>query len=116
MPPTKEQARLGGLKSAETRKKKAELRADLRARLKFEQVAEKMAEVIIDAALGQGDFEKLDPKERAQFALKALEYGVGRPRQTDASGPPPEEKKDEGLHFIIGSPQGELIAQEQPDG
>lgn len=104
VPWTSETARLAGLKggkaSAAARRKKAEVRADLRARATFEEAADKMAQVIIEAALGRGDFERLDPKERAQFALKALEYGVGRPRQQDPNPLPHQDSGPQGLTFV----------------
>lgn len=102
-----ETARAAGLKggkaSAVARAKKAAIRADVRARATFEKAAEQMANVIIEAALGRGDFAVLDPKERAQFALKALEYGVGRPRQQDPN-PIPHDSGPQGLAFVVPEP------------
>lgn len=108
VPPSREASRLGGLRSAETRRRKAKLRADLLAKVKFEQAAERLAQVLIDAALGEGDFARLDPKDRVNFAVKALEYGVGRPRPLDTTSQEVEEPQ-RGISFTIGSPQGDLI-------
>ena len=52
------------------------------------------------AALGEEDFSQLAPKERAMFALKALEYGIGRPRPQEAVTPE-EMESQEGLSFTI---------------
>lgn len=78
-----ESGRKAGLASAQARRKKKDIRADLRARAKFEQSAEDLASVLIQAALGKDEFKNLSPKERAVFAIKALEYGVGKPRQVE---------------------------------
>ena len=75
----------GAAASKLAREKKKQVRADLRAKAKFEDQAERFAQVIIDAALGNGDFKALNPRERAGFALKGLEYAVGRPRPTEPS-------------------------------
>jgi hypothetical protein len=100
----REAGRKGGAAGAVTKKAEARVRqavrADMKAKLKFEAAAEKLASVLIDAALGNGDFEKLEPRERAGFAVKALEYGVGRPRPEAER--PPEATKQPGLHFQIG--------------
>ena len=52
--------------------------------MRFEQNADKMAQVVIAAALGKGVYAKLSPKDRAMFALKALDYGIGRARASEA--------------------------------
>lgn len=88
IPPDREAARRGGQKSAQIRKEQARLKADARARLRFENATEKMAELLIEAALGEGVFSRLDPKDRANFAVKVLEYGMGRPRQADRAEEP----------------------------
>jgi hypothetical protein len=115
VPWTSETARQAGLKggkaSAAARRKKAEVRADLRARATFEEAADKMAQVIVSAALGTGDFARLDPKERAQFALKALEYGVGRPRQQDPN-PIQTDVGPQGLAFT--APEDPDAIRERP--
>lgn len=105
--PSKEQARLGGKKSGEARRAKARLRADVRAKLKFEDAAEQVAGVLVQAALGQGKFERLDAKEQAQFAVKVLEYAVGRPRPTEPASQ--SEEPTGGVHIVLGGPQGDLI-------
>jgi hypothetical protein len=94
---------MGRKGAAQTAKARAEhmrraaLRADLRAKAKFEDSAEKLAQVIIDAALGNGDFKALNPRERATFAVKGLEYAVGRPRPTEPTEHP--EEQGPGLTF-----------------
>lgn len=113
--PSKDAARRGGLKSAQRRRERAEVRADLRAKTKFEHASEKMADILIRAALGMDEFAKLEPKDRAQFALKVLEYGVGRPRQTEQEKEAPEAAPA-GLKFTIGGPQGDLVATPEDEG
>lgn len=98
----KEAGRIGGKKGAETRARRAEIKADVRAREKFEQASDQLAQVLIDAALGHKGYERLDPKERAALAIKCLEYGIGRPRpMTDQ---PTIAAPQEGLHFDVGPP------------
>lgn len=105
---TSEQARemgkKGGKKSAHTRAiraaEKAALDASQSARDTFQQRAEDLAKVLIDAALGRGDFAQLAPKDRAGFAVRALEYGVGRPRPMTEE--PPPSAPEPGLHFELG--------------
>ena len=85
----RETGRQGGLKSAETRRAKAAMRADLKARQKFVDAAEEVAQELLDAALGKGRWAGngkgplLDAKERAGLLKTCLEYGVGRPRPQD---------------------------------
>lgn len=80
--------------------RRATLRADLRAKAKFEDQAERLAQVIIDAALGNGDFKNLMPRERATFAVKGLEYAVGRPRPTE----PTEHLSEQGPGLTFETP------------
>ena len=88
----REQGRRGGLANSKwrdaqerTEDERRRFTAAARAQLAFEDATEDMAAVIIRAAKGTGKFKDLLPKEQAQFALKVLEYGVGRPqtRQPD---------------------------------
>lgn len=96
----RELGRQGGLASQAKRREKAAIRADVRAKAAFANASEEMAKVIIDAAKGTGEFAKLDVKERAQFALKALEYGMGRPRAMDPPTPEAPEGPA-GLTFTV---------------
>lgn len=81
---TSETARIASAKGRDkaraTIARKKELRGDIRAKEAFERDADKLAAVIIAAAMGQGEYARLDPKDRANFALKGLEYAIGRPR------------------------------------
>lgn len=113
-PPSPEAASRGGKASAQTRRKNANQRADVRARRKFEQAAERAAAVLIQAALGEGEFKELEPGERAKFAIKVLEYGVGRPRTVDPPEPP-QTKQEAGLHISVGAPQGDFIQTPEAD-
>lgn len=92
----KERARRGGIKSGETRRAKAKLRADFQARQLFVDKATVVAQEMLDAALGQGTWAKegvalLDPRERAGLLKVCLEYGVGRPRPQDPLDTEPDE-------------------------
>lgn len=116
-----ERGRAGGKASAEARRAKKLLAADLRARKKFEDSAEELAQQLLDAAFGRGVFGALDPKERAQYTVKALEYATGRPRQATAMAdgrgldPDDEPGDDDGIAFgdpdapteDVGLPGGE---------
>jgi hypothetical protein len=82
------------------------LSADTTARIVFEESADEMARIIIQAAKGAGRFKGLLPKEQAQFALKALEYGIGRPRTTKEE-PVTEDTSIAGLSFDVQDPPGE---------
>lgn len=113
----REAGRKGGLASAAARKRKrleaAALSADERARRKFNSKADQLAQVLIDAALGQGAFVELEPKDRVGYAVKALEYGIGRPRPM-AEKPPEEEASQDGLHFTIGPGPEPPVETEEP--
>lgn len=115
MPLSKEDAAKGGRASAEARRRKKALAADVKAKKAFENAADKMAQILINAALGEGEFARLEPKDRAQFAQKVLEYAVGRPRQADPTAPEQEAPKG-GLSFTIGAPQGDMVAHPEPEG
>ena len=106
--PDREAARRGGKASGETRRRKAQLRGDVAAKEKFEAAAGELAGVLIAAALGKDGFAKLDPKDRATFAIKALEHAIGRPRQVEPAAPETDDQRG-GLHIVVGGPQGDLI-------
>lgn len=108
---TAEGRELGTKVAAERRARRANLASEVRALEMFEKAAPAMAKVLIDAAQGKHGFERLSPKERAAFAVKVLEYGVGRPRTTaEVPGPVEAAAQAQGLHFGVGSPQGDLLA------
>ena len=96
----RELGRKGGRASGAARAERAKLRNDVLARSRFERAADDMANIIIKAAKGEGEFSALQPKERAAFALKALEYGVGRPRAADPVTPE-EEEVQAGIAFSV---------------
>lgn len=113
-----EAGRKGGTVSGQVRRAKAQTRKALEAQTslamqEFESEAVEMARIVISAAKGQGEFKRLSPKERAGYALKALEFGIGRPRQGEARKG--EEKPQEpGLSFKA-SPQGDFLRSEETD-
>jgi hypothetical protein len=94
---TKEDAVKGAMAANEVRRRKAALKGSVLAKEKFEKDADKLADVLIRAALGLEEYAKLDPKDRAMFAVKALEYGIGKP-----SVARPEVKEPEEDYFDVG--------------
>jgi hypothetical protein len=97
-----ERGRRGGQKSGETRRARAEMRADLRARMLFVDKAEDIAKEMLAAAMGEGKFSTLDPKERASLLKTCLEYGVGRPRPQDPMSPDEDEDEPKtGIRFGV---------------
>jgi hypothetical protein len=102
----KERARRGGIKSGETRRAKAKVRADLRARQLFVEDAEALAQEMLDAAHGRGKFSTLDPKERAALLKTCLEYAVGRPRPQDPLARDDEDTDSPKSGFAFGVAEG----------
>lgn len=101
----KERGAAGGRASAESRRAHKALAADLKARKKFEDAAEQLADKLLDAALGRGQFDGLDPSEQAKYVIKALEYGLGRPRQLDRQEPDePQDVPSDGVSFGVVDP------------
>ena len=69
-----------------------------RAKATMDAYFERMMKEFLDACLGKGAFVDLDPKTRAGFLVKYMEYQLGRPN----TGKPISEEKDEekpGLTF-----------------
>ena len=113
----REAARRGGLKSGETRRAKAAMRADLKARQLFVNAAEEVAQELLDAALGkgrwaQGEGALLDPRERAGLLKTCLEYGVGRPRPQDPMAVDQEETDTPKTGFAFGVAEADGTAEE----
>lgn len=115
MPLSREDSVAGGKRSGEVRRAKSLMKADQRAKQKFESAAEQMADILIRAALGKGEFSRIEPKDRAQFAQKVLEYAVGRPRQAAVEQEAPEAEAKGGISFTIGAPQGDMVAHPESD-
>lgn len=109
-------ARAGGKARWQKHRQRLALSADERARGLFEDAAPDMAEVLIAAAKGEGDFAGhwetdpqdetrrvyipgLDPKERAQFAKTVLEFGIGRPGTRKAKEVEETPEDDHGLEL-----------------
>lgn len=93
-----ESAREAGIRSAEERKRRAELAAsDPEAYLRdtFSAKKEQLTQALLDAALGQGVFHDLDPGKRLQALTKALEYAVGKP--TAQTKQPDQTQPEQGL-------------------
>jgi hypothetical protein len=96
----RELGRQGGKASAAARAERKKLRHDVLAKNRFEQAADDMAEILLAAAKGEGEYSQLSPKDRATFALKALEYGIGRPRPSEPDAPEVQEQQA-GLAFAV---------------
>ncbi len=113
----KELGRAGGLASAAKRAERAAQRKEILAQARFQEAADDMAAIIIEAAKGHKDFKALSPKDRAQFAVKALEYGVGRPRGVEPAAPE-EVEEQQGLAFQVADEDRTLaaLAGEPDDG
>jgi len=99
----------GGKASGEARRARPQTK--LRKALQvFEDNAEKLAQQLVDAATGVGPYDGLDPKERAQFAVKALEYAI--PRQGSVKAKAAEEpapgpaREADGISFEQGDSDG----------
>lgn len=92
----KEMGRKGGLTSGATRRN-----AETRARARLAREAPALAEELLRAAKGEPPFNELDPKDRLNAILRALEHGIGRPptRQTVIEK---EAKEAPGLVLALG--------------
>jgi hypothetical protein len=122
IPPEKaaELGRLGGIRSGEVRRAKAELKAEARALQRFADESDHVAQELLDAAFGRGVFASLDPKERAALLKTCLEYGVGRPRPmaVPAESAPEADTEKKGIAFGVKAPEVPLphsaeVAEEQ---
>jgi hypothetical protein len=127
IPPEKaaELGRLGGIRSGEVRRAKAELKAEARALAKFADASEELAQELLDAALGRGNWGHegnalLDPKERSGLLKTCLEYAVGRPRPmvVPAESTPETDTPKAGVAFGVKTPdvplpESALVAEEQ---
>ena len=58
-----------------------------RARDAARRLAPQLMSELEKAALGKGDFEKLDLRVRVQAILRLLEYGVRKPRLAESGKP-----------------------------
>lgn len=98
----REHARKGGEARAEQRKRER-LTPAQRARRALAAKSPDLAQELVDAALGKGTFEDLDPKTRVQALMRALEHGLGRPpaaaKPAEEEKDPPEDPTEAGLSF-----------------
>jgi hypothetical protein len=110
---TTENAKEMARRAVDARLKNAELRAavtaDARAREVLASHAEALAKELLRAALGKGDYAgQLKPRERLHAVIKALEWGIGRPRpaiQSDRDATADEEP----IGLVITTATGEPI-------
>lgn len=86
-----ERARAAALKSAEVRKRKAELPPLDRALEAVKGKSESLVKELLKAAFGEDEFADLKPEVRLRAIERALEYGLGKPRVT-RDDPGPEEE------------------------
>ena len=97
----REYASKGGQASAERAERRRGMTPEQRVKEAFQASSEMLADELIDAALGRGDFEELDPKIRITAIVKAMEYGLGKPNTGQSiSGPEPEKKQEAGIEFV----------------
>jgi len=108
----KELGRRGGIRSGEVRAAKAEQKTEARALALFADASEDIAQALLDAALGKGDWGHeggalLDPKERAGLLKTCLEYAVGRPRPmaAPAESTPEADTPKSGVAFGVKRPE-----------
>lgn len=94
MPWTPEEARANAAKGGKQKGINADRRRNMtvqeRAMDALRNKSDKIADELVKAALGQGDFESLDLKTRAQLLVRVQEWLVGKPATLK-----PVDKKDE---------------------
>lgn len=107
MPWTPEQARemgrKGGQRSGVTRRSGEQL-----ARARLAREAPKLAEELLKAARGEPPYDKLDPRDRLNAVMRALEHGIGRPgtvRPDDGREKPREEDRPGLVVQMTGVPE-----------
>lgn len=85
-----ESAKLAAAKSAEVRRRKAQLSPEERAREAISGSTDALAKELLKAALGQDEFKDLKLDYRLAAIKTALEYGLGKPsvRPTGEERPP----------------------------
>lgn len=78
----REMGRRGGRASGKARRT-----AEAIARAKLARESPKLAEELLKAARGEPPYDKLDPKDRLNAVLRALEHGIGRAPQAKVEEP-----------------------------
>lgn len=68
-----------GRRSGEVRRRKREMSPEERVRDAISAKSDKLVSELIDAALGQGDFESLKLETRVTALQRLLEWQLGRP-------------------------------------
>ena len=84
-----ESAAEAGRRSGEARRRKAELTPEERVFDAIDQKSDKLVKELIDAALGDGDFEELKLETRVTALTRLLEWRIGKPK----SAAPKESKE-----------------------
>jgi hypothetical protein len=91
---TAEEAAEMGRRSGEARRRKAQMSPEERAHSAIRGKLDKLLSELIDAALGEGDFEELKLETRVTALQRLLEWELGRPaavkpKEEAASDAPP---------------------------
>jgi hypothetical protein len=101
MPWTPEEARAaasqGGKQKGINAQRRREMTPQERAMDALRNKSDKIADELVDAALGQGDFEQLDLKTRAQLLVRIQEWLVGKPAVLKTVDKPEEPEEPDGL-------------------
>jgi hypothetical protein len=109
----------GGLTPAEAGRRSGEMKRRQAPRTPEEKALDaigqklgRLTSALLDAALGEGDFEALDPKIRVTAVLRALEWRLGKP--TVAKQQSPEEEPIPIPADLFGSPVEEAPYEADP--
>jgi hypothetical protein len=74
-----EMARLGGLASAEARKRRATMTPKERAIEAIRDKGDRLIQELLNAALGEGDFHDLELRSRTTALMRCTDYLIGKP-------------------------------------
>lgn len=74
-----ESAAEAGRRSAEVRRRKAQMSPEERALDAIGQKLGRLTGELLEAALGEGDFAELKPETRLTAILRAMEWKLGKP-------------------------------------
>jgi hypothetical protein len=86
---TAETAAEAGRKSGEARRRRKDMSAEERVRDSITQKSDALVKELIDAALGEGDFDTLKLETRVTAITRLLEWQLGRPAAVK-----PKEEQD----------------------
>lgn len=92
----RENARKGGLAKGENAKRRATMSPEERALEAIGGKLDKLSKELLDAALGEGDFEDLKKETRVAAILRAMEWRLGKPATVKPT-PKDQPEQDDGL-------------------